>query len=412
LLKFIQQLQKVTKNDFIFSEQRFYRVARHVAFWTAWWMIFAVFFHYPLHSFKGWNVSGSSSLTFQKLSLTAFILKTLIVNSFLAVIVPQIIFIYFLIYWVFPHYLNKKLNPLLLACLTPVIFFIYLIVATTFKHAVPYFNYLAGVSDTIPSFDFGLTIQPTLRDQLTTLPIVAGFAIMITIMKQWWLKQNRTEILYREKTKAELQILKSQIHPHFLFNTLNNLYYLTLTCSPDAPALIKKLSGMIHYILNECNQPLVPLEQEINMLRDYIDLEKIRYGEQIDIEINLPANGDGKRITPLLLIPFVENSFKHGASKVLRKSFLKVNISIENNILHFYIENNIPETPEHGVNRGNIGIRNVRKRLDILYPGLHDLQIIPGPGNFQVKLNIQLEENIVLENQHEETTSTYGSILA
>ncbi len=317
-------------------------------------------------------------------------------------IVPQILFVYFSIYWLFPRYLNKKINLVLFIFLIPILFAVYLIIATVFKHAVSFFNYLFGISDAIPTFEFIITIQPVIRDQLTTLPIVAGFAIMFTIIKQWWLKQDKTASLYREKVKAELQLLKSQIHPHFLFNTLNNLYYLTLTASPEAPALINKLSGMIRYILNECNQPLVPLEQEITMLRDYIDLEKIRYGEQIDIKINMPTGCEGKWIAPLLMIPFVENSFKHGASKMVRKSFLNVHISVVENILQFHIVNNIPESQEQANTRGNIGIRNVRKRLEILYPGLHELHIIPGPGKFQVILKVQMEENIAFAFKNED----------
>ena len=145
-----------------------------------------------------------------------------------------------------------------------------------------------------------------------------------------------------EKIKAELQLLKAQIHPHFLFNTLNNIYFFTLTASPKAPEMIKKLSGLLHYILNECNLPLVALKKEINMIQDYMALEKIRYGEQMNMTIEIPENYNDKMIAPVFLIPFVENSFKHGASKMLSHPYVKLRITVENNLLHFFIMNSRP----------------------------------------------------------------------
>ncbi len=153
-------------------------------------------------------------------------------------------------------------------------------------------------------------------------------------------------MLAKEKTKAELQLLKAQVHPHFLFNTLNNIYFFTLTNSAQAPVMIKKLSGMLHYILNECDRPLVPLEKEIKMIQDYMALEKIRYAEQMQMTIEIENNYTGKMIAPLLLIPFVENSFKHGASKMITQPWVKLYIYIENNRLHFTIRNSKPPTKE------------------------------------------------------------------
>ena len=169
---------------------------------------------------------------------------------------------------------------------------------------------------------------------------------MIKLVKRWWLKQKETEQLAKEKTKAELQLLKAQVHPHFLFNTLNNIYFFTLTNSTQAPVMIKKLSGMLHYILNECNLPLVPLEKEIKMIRDYMALEKIRYAEQMQMTIDIKEDHDSKMIAPLLLIPFVENSFKHGASKMITQPWVKLTISIEEDRLHFIIMNSKPSTNE------------------------------------------------------------------
>src|SRR4051812_33581473 len=248
------------------------------------------------------------------------------------IVVPQAIFTYVLINWMLPNYFFKKRNVFVIAFILISVLVIYYFTASLFKYFSPIGDYIFGLKKNLPAWDVDLSMYAALREQLSSLPVIAGFAIMIKLMKRWWLKNKETEQLFQETTKAELQLLKAQVHPHFLFNTLNNIYYFTLSGSPKAPEMINKLSGLLHYILNECNQPLVPLQNEINMLRDYMALEKIRYGEQMDMTIDIQEKdspfrqGEAGRglIAPLLLIPFVENSFKHGTSKMLAHPWLKL----------------------------------------------------------------------------------------
>jgi LytS/YehU family sensor histidine kinase len=243
---------------------------------------------------------------------------------------------------------------------------------------------------------------------LTSLPIVSGFALMIKLMKRWWLKQKETEQLANEKTKAELQLLKAQVHPHFLFNTLNNIYFFTLSGSPKAPEMINKLSGLLHYILNECNGPLVPLQKEIAMIRDYTALEKIRYGEQMNMTIEIQDDDAANFIAPLLLIPFVENCFKHGTSKMIEHPWVKLSLTTENSILHFFIINSRPLEAETQLKQGKIGLKNVKKRLQLLYPGAHELSIVSEPENFAVYLKIRLESTkSAATNSELKTTAAY-----
>jgi LytS/YehU family sensor histidine kinase len=163
--------------------------------------------------------------------------------------------------------------------------------------------------------------------------------------------------------------------------------------------MIKKLSGMLHYILNECDQPLVPLEKEIKMIQDYMALEKIRYAEQMQMTIDIKDDHNSKMIAPLLLIPFVENSFKHGASKMITHPWIKLNLSVENNRLHFSIINSKPSSNDLiatkarlPVGQGNIGLKNVTKRLELLYPGTHELNIVSEPDSYAVYLRLQLDD--------------------
>jgi sensor histidine kinase YesM len=298
LFKFIQQSTCLTKHDLIFSSLPRHRITRHVAIWTVWCVAYLLFFHYPIRSFVGWSLSNMTSANVQKIGAVHFVLKTLLFNTLLAVVIPQAAFIYALLYWLLPNYYYKRRNRLITACVTLGLLLIYYTIAAVFKIFVPVGNYVFGISKKVELGDTILYIYGATIDLLTSLPIVMGFALMIKLMKRWWLKQKETEQLAYEKTNAELQLLKAQVHPHFLFNTLNNIYFFALNASPKAPEMIKKLSGLLHYILNECNQPLVPLQKEIAMIRDYTALEKIRYGEQMEMEMDIQEEGSEKLIAP------------------------------------------------------------------------------------------------------------------
>ena len=379
----------MTKHDFIFSDQRRHRLTRHIAFWLLWCVAFNLLFHYPIHVFKGWDTSGPGTKNYQQLGPVLFFIKSLLVNSFLAVIVPQIALTYVLIYWLLPEYYYKRKNYFLTGAITVCVLLAFYFVAAIFKYSPVVYNYIVGTTGG-GAMTFRGMMQVIIIDQLSSLPIVLGFALTIKLVKRWWLKQKETEQLSKEKTKAELQLLKAQVHPHFLFNTLNNIYFFTLTNSAQAPVMIKKLSGLLNYILHECDQPLVPLEKEIKMIQDYMALEKIRYAEQMQMTIDIDGKADEKMIAPLLLIPFVENSFKHGASKMITQPWVKLTIQIENNWLHFKVTNSKPATNESSLSKGNIGLKNVTKRLELLYPDTHELSIVSEPGSYAVHLVLQL----------------------
>ena len=415
----------MTRQDFIFSNERRYRIARHLAFWGGWCVAYLLLFHYPLHTFHGWGFTAEDSDVFnliQQIGLPLFVLKTLIFNSLLMIVVPQAIFTYDLIYWVLPNYFFKKRNVFVIAFILISVFVIYYFIAAQFKVFSPLGDYIFGLIKNVPTFREGFepSMYSALREQLSSLPVIAGFAVMIKLIKRWWLKQKQTEQLLHEKTKAELQLLKAQVHPHFLFNTLNNIYYFSLSGSPKAPEMINKLSGLLYYILNECTPSLVPLQKEINMLRDYMALEKIRYGEQMNMTIEIqedgspPLEGEAGRglIAPLLLIPFVENSFKHGTSKMLAHPWVKLQVIIENNTLHFSVTNSRPSEAETQLKKGNIGLKNVKKRLELLYPGTHELNIISESESFFVSLKIPLQQANSYAAVNEEIKTITGYAMA
>jgi LytS/YehU family sensor histidine kinase len=240
-------------------------------------------------------------------------------------------------------------------------------------------------------------IEENMGNLLFNYPIVGGFAVIIKMMKNSWLKKQETIQVAREKANAELQLLKSQIHPHFLFNTLNNIYFFTLTASQKAPEILTKLTDLLRYIINECNQQLVPLTKELKMIEDYMGLERIRYGDHLKMEIDIRGYEADKKIPPLLLIPLVENSFKHGASKMLEHPWVNLSISIEGQWLFFLLSNSRPDVIDLSQHPVHIGLNNVKKRLQLLYPDAHELDIAETSRSFEVFMKIRLEDALLVE---------------
>ncbi|SFH44039.1 sensor histidine kinase [Pedobacter insulae] len=200
--------------------------------------------------------------------------------------------------------------------------------------------------------------------------LVAPFFVMLLMWsyQQWkWFK-----IIKSEKSKAELSLLKSQINPHFFFNTLNNLYGLVIEKSDDAPNVVLKLSDMMRYTIYMGKEDLVSLKDEIAYLKNYIELHKIRYQKKVDIVFNHSQDA-GYQIAPLLFIIPLENAFKHGVERLTENAFIHININVDKGIIDFDIENNFEE-PETSKTIG-IGVDNLKQRLELLYPNKHKIQI-------------------------------------
>lgn len=217
---------------------------------------------------------------------------------------------------------------------------------------------------------------------------VTFVAVTIKLLKYWYANKQAQQILAQEKLQAELQFLKTQIHPHFLFNTLNNLYALTLKKSDKAPEMVLKLSELINYMLYECTSDSVSLSKEIKFIRSYVDIEKMRYGDKLDIDIRVTGDVSDRQIAPLILLPFVENCFKHGASEILQQSWVKLTIDVQPHVLIIKVENNKASDNGTPGRKEGIGIQNVRRRLDLLYAERHELKINNGEETFLVVLTL------------------------
>jgi len=220
---------------------------------------------------------------------------------------------------------------------------------------------------------------------------IGGIAAAIKLMKYWYVKEQRNLQLQKENVASQLQLLKAQVHPHFLFNTLNNIYSHTQDRAPVAARLITGLSDILRFMLHESSLPLVPLSKELKLMQDYINLEQIRYGNKLDLHVDLPSSTGDLHIAPLLLLPLIENCFKHGASTMLEQPWISLQASIEGNVMHMKLING--KTNEENIRPApsGIGLKNVQQRLQLLYPGKHSFVINNEEEVFIVNLTITLE---------------------
>ena len=211
----------------------------------------------------------------------------------------------------------------------------------------------------------------------------------IRIMIDWFRNVEIQKDLENQRLTAELSMLKLQVSPHFLFNTLNNIYSLAFQQRPQAPEAILKLSDIMRYMLYEANAEKVSLQKEITYVENFIDLQKLRL-RHTEVRFNISGNYRGKQITPMLLLPLVENSFKYGVS-AKEPSVISIDLSVEDNCLIFTTENKVfqqkaPKRPEEG----GIGLSNTRKRLEFMYPKKHQFKAEAEGDMFLTRLEIEL----------------------
>ena len=282
--------------------------------------------------------------------------------------------VYMLIYFLIPRYVLKRRFVLFVALLIPV-----------FAVAALYIRLI----DTAIYGSREVVIDPRifLHAIFATFNI-CGIAVAVKLFKYWYWEREAKQQAERAHLASQLELLKSQVHPHFLFNTLNNLYSLTLEHSVEAPAVVLQLSGLLRYMLYECDNDRVPLAKEIGIVNNYIQLEKIRYGKRLDVSISYTGYINGQVIAPLIFLPFLENSFKHGTSEQIDQCWISLDVNVTDDLMTMKLTNSRHPSALTG---GGIGLENVRKRLDLLYQDAYLLKIVPDEETFTVSLSIQLK---------------------
>lgn len=286
---------------------------------------------------------------------------------------------YTTIYFLLPFYLKKR-NLVL-----TVFILVVLIISVTLGERIflRKINHLPITFDTL----FGVTF---LYLMLETNFMVA-IAFTIKIVKKWKVEQELKFEMEKLNLQTELNLLKAQLHPHFLFNTMNNLYALSLEESAKTSEGIAKISDLLRSVLYECNEVEVELSKEIKLIENYIDLEKIRYGDRLMLNFEVEGAVDEMKIAPMLLFTFIENCFKHGSCKDPGTPWMNFKISASENGLLFVAENSKPSSVQKGKQQTieGIGLKNVQKRLDIIYGDRQNLIINDSRKKFEVNLSIR-----------------------
>lgn len=353
-------------SDLVLSNRLGYRLGRHFLFWTM-----CVFFFVVIYG-SFWNYGYQIKNTYTEAILF------LPAHMFLS---------YSIIYFLIPRYLfTGKYLQLVFGI------FIFILLTALFSFLISQWfitPYRDSQGLAAPSKNIFIGFLAGLRGSNT----VAGFAAAIKLVKYWYFKKEENAKLEKEKLTAELEVLKGQVHPHFLFNTLNNLYSLILQQSKEAPDVVLKLSSILRYVLTECQQEMIGLAKELAILNHYISLEQIRFGDRLELSMHVEGDLEQNVIAPLLLLPLVENSFKHGANEMLEQPWISISISVTGNQMKFKIINGKPNNQlSASPFSSGTGLQNLRKRLALIYPSQHELRITDNEENFTANLTIKMHE--------------------
>jgi two-component system, LytTR family, sensor kinase len=346
------------------------RIALHCLFWLV---------YLPVNSVL--------ACILQRAPINTFFKTSLISEAFSLPV--KLAFTYFIFYYVIPIYLERsKLKHLIgLALLA------FAISTLLYRMEVAWIFFpLFFPGQPIEIFSFQGVVL-TVFDLFITLAAAGTIKMVRMHYKSVELEQQ----LVSEKLQSELKFLRAQTNPHFLFNTLNNLYVLARKKEEKTADAIMMLSKIMRFVLYECRAQRIPVSHEAKVIRDYIELEKLRYNQRLTVRYNETVDNPEAQLAPLLLLPFVENSFKHGASSTTGKVEINIDLKLHQNVLSFSVENTVEEdaTPDSiGASNGSngIGLKNVQRQLDLLYPEQHELTFGRENGVFRASLQVELEE--------------------
>ena len=342
--RFNNTIEKVFGGDFMY----------HAIFWT-------VFFFFLI-------VSN------QQLTLVDNLLTQIVNVLFYGLIV------YVNIYYLFPKFMNTgKISTYLL------LLFASVLMITPIKTMT--FYGVKAVDTSVSIF-----MNNNIQNFFLSIFFMACASSIYKIINDWAQQRREKVDLQRQTLKSELNFLRSQINPHFLFNTLNSLYALTLKKSDKAPEIVLRLSEMMRYMLYECNERYVTLEKEINYVKNYLELEKIRHKGKCDIEFEMIGEVGSQKIAPLIFIPFIENSFKHGLNSQIVDGYVDIIMNIKDDSINMNIKNSKSQTKPKAPSKisGGVGLVNVKRRLNLLYSEEYQLSIKDTPNEYAVNIDINL----------------------
>ena len=293
-------------------------------------------------------------------------------TSILFLILPPI---YLNVYWVIPSFLIQK----------KYVHYIIILIVLIFIWGIV----LAFVEPWIDRNWFNLPKEESdLSNGISGMVFIIIISTLINLSYKSFGQSSKIKQIENEQLHLELSSLKNQINPHFFFNTLNNLYALSLEKSDDTPLVILKLSEMMRYTIYDCKAPEVSISGEVSYLENFIALQKVRHHKRGIITFKNDINNPTAKVAPMILIVFLENAFKHGFDLMEKDAIININLKMDENKVHFYIENNF--TASENENQPGIGLENVKRRLSLIYPNTHKLKIVKDSNLFSVDLKLYL----------------------
>ena len=371
--KFSKQKKSMSWHEFIFSNRSGHRIRRHLFFWLLWWIYFAATYYY-------YGQIGLQKIAFGSVS-SILILKTFFL------IVVHILSCYAFIYFLLPRYLIKGKYFSLAAGVILLILFLlvsgYVIHSQLFPFIDQLFNY--KIEDANSTFWW-----TSINSVLLTAPKIIAAATAIKLIKRWYLKQKEKEKVEKEKLITDLQLLKAQVRPDFLFSSLDHIYAYAKSKSPKAQELLLKFSDLLSYLLYECDDAKVSLNKELTLMREYMEMEKIRFDKNLEMEIVVKGNTENKKIAPLLLLPFIENGFRQ-CNSLAEQNWINLELTIGDDLLTMKLMHGVDiDKTEQEIFSDEI--INVQKRLQLLYPGNHHLKMYTEQEICMIFLKINLSE--------------------
>lgn len=318
--------------------------------------------------------------------------------KFLFYVVFQTLGVYFCLYYLIPRFLEKRKYVLFLSMLGLDIIAMSLVIMAGYFISASIFGYdvydLFGFVDRSPIY--------ILKTQAIPSSITAmAMGMSIKLAKNYLGAQKKQQVLEKEKLETELKFLKSQFNPHFLFNSINSIFVLINKNQKLATDSLAKFSELLRYQLYECNEPEIPLNRELNYLKSFIELEKLRQNKNCELQMNIFNKEESTSvIAPFLLMPFIENAFKHVSKESNKVNWIEIEISIKSNQFRFRVKNSVSneERSREQLSYGGLGLTNVKRRLDLLYFKNYDLKILETENFYEISLELMLKENTYKTN--------------
>jgi len=302
----------------------------------------------------------------------------------------QAILFYFNIFILMPRMLEKHKYVIYFSSLITIVIILLGILYLLNPQMKPFGGFVPQGIGKRADFPQKIMLSRAIMRNVSSLSAIILLSIVYRLFSQKIAKEKQEATLQNENLLSEMKFLKSQVNPHFLFNALNNIYTLVLLKHDKAPAMLMKLSEMLRYMLYECNDERVPLNKEISYINNYIELQQLKTEGQQNIKIDIFGMDHNILIPPLLLIPFIENSFKHSKIEDTETGWVSISLDCSEKQIDFKISNSIPSIVLVKDKTSGIGLENAKRRLELLYPQEYKLQINETPQEFSVRLTINL----------------------